>query len=171
MSKNRVQFQKGMSLGSFMAQYGTEEQCERAVFAWRWPRGFVCPSCAHPKGYPLSRGLLQCAACRHQSSLTSNTIFADTKLPLRVWFLAMFLLTQAKNGLSALELSRQLGLSYNSTWLMKHKLMQVMKERESSTPLGGMIQLDDALLGRKTARQARSRRSRQDADGGGGGHR
>ena len=108
MPKNRVQFQKGMSLSSFMAQYGTEEQCEGAVFAWRWPRGFVCLSCGHPKGYALSRGLVQCAVWRHQCSLTSGTIFASTKLPLRVWFLAMFLLTQAKNGLSALDLSREL---------------------------------------------------------------
>jgi hypothetical protein len=148
MSKNRVQFQKGMSLSAFMAQYGTEEQCQQALFAWRWPQGFVCPSCGHTKACALkARRLLQCAACRHQCSLSSDTIFAGTKLPLRVWFLAMFLLTQAKNGLLALELSRQLGISYNSTWLMKHKLMQVMKEREAAKPLAGLIQLDDAYTG------------------------
>jgi hypothetical protein len=145
MSKNRVQFQKGMSLSDLMARYGTEEQCQQTLFEWRWPHGFVCPSCGHPKACALkSRRLLQCAACRHQCSLISDTIFAGTQLSLRVWFLAMFLLTQAKNGLSALQLSRQLGISYNSTWLMKHKLMRVMKERESTKPLGGLIQLDDA---------------------------
>lgn len=162
MSKNTVQFQKGMSLGAFMVQYGTEEQCQQALFAWRWPQGFVCPSCAHPKACALkSRRLLQCAACRHQSSLISDTIFAGTKLPLRVWFLAMFLLTQAKNGLSALELSRQLGISYNSTWLMKHKLMQVMKERESTKPLAGLIQLDDAYWGgRRRGKRGRGARGK-----------
>lgn len=162
MSKNRVQFQKGMSLTTFMAQYGTEEQCQQALFAWRWPRGFVCPSCGHPKACALkSRRLLQCAACRHQCSLSSDTIFAGTKLALRVWFLAMFLLTQAKNGLSALELSRQLGISYNSTWLMKHKLMQVMKERESTKPLAGLIQLDDAFWGgRRRGKRGRGARGK-----------
>jgi transposase-like protein len=148
MSKNRVQFQRSISLTDFMARYGSEQQCEQALFAWRWPRGFVCPRCGHGAYWALeTRSLLQCQRCRHQSSLTSDTIFAGSKLPLRVWFLAMLLLTQAKNGLSALELSRQLGISYNSTWLMKHKLMQVMKERESSKRLRGLIQLDDAFWG------------------------
>jgi hypothetical protein len=162
MSKNRVQFQRGMSLTSFMAQYGTEEQCQQALFAWRWPQGFVCPSCGHTKACALkARRLLQCAACRHQCSLISDTIFAGTKLPLQTWFLAMFLLTQAKNGLSALELSRQLGISYNSTWLMKHKLMQVMKERESTKPLTGLIQLDDAFWGgRRRGKRGRGARGK-----------
>ena len=162
MSKNRVQFQKGMSLSAFMAHYGTEEQCQQALFAWRWPQGFVCPSCGHTKACALKvRRLLQCAACRHQWSLSSDTIFASTKLPLRVWFLAMFLLTQAKNGLSALELSRQLGISYNSTWLMKHKLMQVMKEREATKPLAGWIQLDDAFWGgRRRGKRGRGARGK-----------
>jgi hypothetical protein len=162
MSKNRVQFQKGMSLSDFMARYGTEEQCQQTLFAWRWPHGFVCPSCGHAKACALkSRRLLQCAACRHQCSLISDSIFAGTKLSLRVWFLAMFLLTQAKNGLSALELSRQLGVSYNSTWLMKHKLMQVMKERESTKPLGGLIQLDDAFWGgRRRGKRGRGARGK-----------
>jgi hypothetical protein len=162
MSKNRVQFQKGMSLSGYMVQYGTEEQCQQALFAWRWPQGFVCPSCGHTKACALkARRLLQCAACRHQCSLSSDTILAGTKLPLRVWFLAMFLLAQAKNGLSALELSRQLGISYNSAWLMKHKLMQVMKERESTKPLAGWIQLDDAFWGgRRRGKRGRGARGK-----------
>ena len=148
MPKNRVQFQRSMSLADFVTRYGTEQQCQQALFGWRWPKGFTCPCCGHNAYWALpARRLLQCQGCRHQSSLTSQTIFAATKLPLRVWFMAMFLLTQAKNGLSALELSRQLGISYNSTWLIKHKLMQVMKERESARPLQGMIQLDDAFWG------------------------
>ncbi len=59
----------------------------------------------------------------------------------------MYLLTQSKNGVSALELSRQLGLSYNSAWRMKHKLMQAMKERDDTRALGGFVQLDDAYWG------------------------
>jgi len=79
--------------------------------------------------------------------VTAGTIFAHTKLPLSTWFLAMYLLTQTKNGVSALELSRQLGVSYNTAWSMKHKLMQVMKERDDTRPLGGLIELDDAYWG------------------------
>ncbi|MGR5239259.1 IS1595 family transposase, partial [Vibrio alfacsensis] len=77
----------------------------------------------------------QCNSCHAQTSLTSGTILANTKLPLTVWFLAIFLLTQAKNGISALELSRHLGISYNATWRLKHKLMQAMKEFDDKQSL------------------------------------
>ena len=74
-------------------------------------------------------------------------MFSASKLPLNIWFLAIYLITQEKNGISALELSRQLGISYNAAWRMKHKLMQAMKERDDETPLSGYIQLDDVYWG------------------------
>ena len=94
-----------------------------------------------------NRALYQCSGCRHQVSLTAGTILASTKLPLRTWFLVMYLVTQTKNGISALELSRQLAVSYNTAWKVKHKLMQAMKERDDTRPLGGWVQLDDAYWG------------------------
>ena len=145
MAKNQVQFQKGLSLVDFLSGYGTEEQCRGALLRWRWPAGFRCPHCGH-RGYCeiAARGLYQCHRCHHQTSVTSGTIFEHTKLALRTWFLGMYLLTQPKNGSSALELKRQLGIGYNAAWRMKHKLLQVMKERDDSTPLSGIVQLDDA---------------------------
>ena len=102
MARNRVQFQKGYSLVQFMDEYGTEEKCTQALFRWRWPNGFVCPRCEHTGHWRhQSRALYQCRSCRHQVSLTAGTILASTKLPLRTWFLAMYLLTQTKNGISA----------------------------------------------------------------------
>ena len=95
MAKNQVQFQKGLSLPEFLHHYGSEQQCRDALFAWRWPAGFVCPECGHG-GYCeiRSRRLYQCHRCHHQSSVTSGTIFEATKLPLTTWFLGMYLLTQ-----------------------------------------------------------------------------
>lgn len=139
MPRNKVQFQKGMSLSEFLEHYGTEAQCEQALFAWRWPQGFVCPECGHTGHCVLGRGLYQCHRCRRQTSITAGTLFAGTKLPLTKWLLAVYLLTQSKNGVSALELSRQLGICYNSAWLMKHKLMQAMLEREQGRELAGVI--------------------------------
>ena len=148
MARNRVQFQKGYSLTQFMDEYGTEEKCREALFRWRWPNGFVCPRCSQTVHCRVqSRALYQCSGCRHQVSLTAGTILASTKLALRTWFLAMYLMTQTKNGISALELSRQLAVSYNTAWKVKHKLMQVMKERDDTRPLGGWVQLDDAYWG------------------------
>ncbi|NOX75503.1 MAG: IS1595 family transposase [Gammaproteobacteria bacterium] len=94
-----------------------------------------------------SRPAFQCNCCHHQHSLTSSTIFSSTKLPLTTWFLAILLLTQAKTGISALALARQLGVCYNTAWSIKYKLMQVMKERDDSRPLSGIIQLDDVYWG------------------------
>ena len=122
---NRVQFQKGYSLVQFMDDYGTEEKCTQALFRWRWPNGFVCPRCEHTRHWRhQSRAPYRCRRCRHQVSLTAGTILASTKLALRIWFLAMYLMTQTKNGISTLELSRQLAVSYNTAWKVKHKLIK-----------------------------------------------
>ena len=89
----------------------------------------------------------QCGACAHQCSLISGTIFEASKLPLTRWFLAMQLLTQSKNNVSALELRRQLGVSYRSAWLIKHKIMEAMRLREDRRELDGRVEIDDAYLG------------------------
>lgn len=148
MSKNNIQFQKGYSLKQLFEEYGTEAQCEKAVFNWKWPTGFCCPACQNSTYCVLEkRHLYQCNRCHHQTSLTSRTLFESTKLPLTTWFLAIYLITQAKTGLSALALKREIGVSYNTAWSMKHKIMQAMKERDDSKPLSGTIQLDDVYWG------------------------
>ena len=148
MSRNKVQFQKSMSIHSFIEKFGSEQQCREHLFALRWPNGFHCPYCGHDQYCQLkSRALYQCNQCHHQSSLVAGTLFEGTKLPLRLWFLAIYLITQEKNGISALELSRQLGISYNATWRMKHKIMQAMKTRDDEHQLFGFVQLDDAYWG------------------------
>jgi transposase-like protein len=161
MPKNPVQFQRGMSLHEFMGRYGAREQCDQALFGWRWPRGFVCPWCGHT-GYCTRQGrrLFQCHRCGRQTSVTAGTLFADSKLGLNVWFLAMQLLTQAKSGIYSLELSCQLGISQNSAWLMKHKLMQAMLGHDGTRQLAGRVQLDDAYWGGRRRGYQRGRGAR-----------
>ena len=150
MAMNRVQFQPGLSLPAFLRNYGTEELCCSALFNARWSTGFVCPRCEGQTSSTFSRGgqqLWQCTECRYQTSLIAGTIFEHSRLPLTTWFLALYLLTQSKTNLSALELSRHLGVCYSSAWRMKHKLMQAMTQRETSRQLTGFVQIDDAYLG------------------------
>ena len=150
MAMNRVQFQPGLSLMAFLQDYGTQEACESALFEARWPTGFVCPRCEGQSCSTFVRGsqrLWQCAGCRRQTSLTAGTLFEHSRVPLTTWFLALYLLTQSKTNLSALELSRHLGVCYSSAWRMKHKLMQAMTQREASRRLTGFVQIDDAYLG------------------------
>lgn len=150
MATNRIQFQPGLSMPDFIKDYGTEAQCEQALEDVRWPEGFSCPRCHGTAHYVVRDGprkVFQCHACRHQASLIAGTLFQGTKLPLTSWFLAIYLISQAKTGVSALALKRQLGVSYPTAWLMHHKLMQAMAAREARYVLEGKVQVDDAYLG------------------------
>ena len=150
MTMNRVQFQPGLSMPQFYERYGTEEKCQAALQAARWPNGFVCPSCGGAARTRFVRDGLpywQCGGCARQCSLISGTMFEASKLPLSRWFLALQLLTQSKNNVSALELMRQLGVSYRTAWLMKHKIMETMRLREQRRELDGRVEMDDAYLG------------------------
>src|SRR4030095_11474354 len=150
MTTNRVQFQAGLSMAEFMDRYGSDEQCETALVAARWPTGFVCPACGcgHSSSFRREGRLyFQCAACRHQCSVISGTIFEATKLGLSRWFLAMHLLSQSKNNVAALELMRHLGVCYKTAWLVKHKLMEVMRVREDARQLDGRGEIGDAHPG------------------------
>ena len=150
MAQNKVQFQQGLSLDEFLEHYGTEQQCRDAVFAMRWPDGFSCAECGHTTYKSLKDGrLLTCHRCHHRNFLTAGTIFADTKLPLSKWFLAMHLLTRDKQGISALQLRRDLGVRYETAWLLKQKLMLVMQERVEQKPLTGQAVADDVYFGGK----------------------
>jgi hypothetical protein len=154
MAMNRIQFQPGLSLPSFTAQFGTEAQCAAALELARWPLGFRCPGCGQA-GHYLLRGAphktFQCQTCRLQTSLIAGTLLQSTHLALTVWFLAIYLISQAKTGLSALALKRQLGVSYPTAWLLQQKLMQTMAERDTQYLLGGAVQVDDAYLGGELA--------------------
>ena len=154
MAMNRIQFQQGLSLPAFQSQFGTEEQCADALEASRWPEGFRCPECGSANYYLLKGGkhkTFQCKCCRRQTSLIAGTLFQSTHLALSIWFLAIYLVSQAKTGLSALDLKRQLGVSYPTAWLIQQKLMQAMVERDSQYKLSGNVQIDDAYLGGELA--------------------
>jgi len=162
MAMNRVQYQAGLLMFEFFENSGTHEQCEDFVRAWRWPRGFVCPRCAetsHSEFRRDQRVYFQCSACRYQCSLVSGTVFESSKPALPKWFLAMHLITQAKNSVSTLELMRHLGVSYPTAWLVKHKLMEVMRLREQDRRLTGRVQIDDAYLGGELSGGKRGRGS------------
>ncbi len=93
------------------------------------------------------RKTFQCRSCRLQTLLIAGTLFQSIHLKLTVWFLAIYLISQAKTGLSALALNRQLGVSYPTAWLIQQKLMQAMIEREARYTLYGDVQVVDAYLG------------------------
>lgn len=95
MSMNAIQFQCGLSLAQFQARYGTEPQCESALVAARWPHGWQCAHCGCKRFFLTRNGpgrqLWECFVCGYQSSSIAGTVMEHTHLPLRLWFLAMYL--------------------------------------------------------------------------------
>jgi transposase-like protein len=124
-------------------RFGDEAACRIYLCTLRWADGFECPHC-QKEGWSMANGRWLCVGCRAQVSVTAGTIFQDSKLPLTMWFRAMWQLTSQKNGESAVGLQRQLGLvSYKTAWTMLHKLRRAMV-RPDRGRLQGVIEVDDA---------------------------
>ena len=139
---------------------------QRIVREMRWPDGFVCPACGHEKGWALRRKAhtFECAGCRRQTSVTAGTILHASKLPLTVWFWAAYLMATHSNGISALQLQKQLGIgSYRSAWLLAHKLRASMVDPERNS-LSGLVEIDEASLPFRT-KDFRARPARRGASG------
>src|SRR5918994_436920 len=122
---------RGLSEAEFRERFSTEEACREALFTMRWGEGLTCPRCGSTSFCQLTtRQLFQCNRCKRQLRLTAGTVFQDTKLPLTVWFAAVYHLTQGKGGISSIELGRRLGVKRQTAWLVKRKLMRAMAARD-----------------------------------------
>jgi transposase-like protein len=132
------------------ARFSTEAACEEYLVRLRWPAGFRCDRCGGQKAWSVSgarRDRWECAACHGQVALTAGTIFQDSRLPLTLWFRAVWWVTSQKNGVSAMGLQRILGLkSYKTAWTMLHKLRHAMV-RPGRDRLIGRVEADEAFVG------------------------
>src|SRR3982751_1724287 len=133
---------------SFVARFGSDEQCREYLFEARWPDGFRCSACGHDDAYALRTKIVdECAACRKQHSLLAGTIFEQTRTGLSRWFLAIHLVTSSKGGIAATELQRQLGFgSYGTAWTWLHKLRKAMV-RPDRQPLAERVEADETHVG------------------------
>ena len=131
----------------FRERFATEEACRAYLEALRWPEGFVCPQCGGSRSWAMQRALYWCRDCGYQSSVTAGTLFQDTHKPLRLWFEAMWYVTNQKSGVSALGLQRVLGLgSYHTAWSWLHKLRRAMV-RPGRDRLAGVVDVDEVFIG------------------------
>src|ERR1700745_2969985 len=152
------------SLIEFQQRFGDEAACAQYLIATRWPDGFVCPRCGGSKAWRLETKAwtYECAGCGRQTSVTAGTIMHHSKLPLTAWFWAAYLMATHSNGISALQLQRQLAFgSYKTAWLICAKLRSSMLAPGRS-PLAGLVEGDETDI---------ACRSKNDADTGGGGRR
>ncbi|MDI4646319.1 IS1595 family transposase [Cohnella hashimotonis] len=119
----------------------SEDDCESALFAAKWPHGFRCPRCAHPYYYEVSsrgRRLFECRSCRHQTSITAGTVLEGSRTPLTKWFHAMYLM---QLGISAKLLAELIQVTYKTAWLINHKLRHAIGQWDRDRPLEGAVQL------------------------------
>ena len=135
------------SLKEFEARFATEAACLDYLTALRWPEGFVCPQCEGTQAWHTARGLWHCPQCKTQTSVTAGTMFHRARLPLRLWFRAIWHITNQKYGANALGLQRALGLgNYETAWQWLHKLRRAMV-RPGRDQLSGCVQVDETYVG------------------------
>jgi len=136
-----------ISMADLEKRFATQAACLNYLAWLRWPSGFVCPRCASDKGWKMEKGLILCAGCRRQQSVIAGTVFQDSHMPLPTWFRAMWHVCANKNGMSAQNLQRLLGLrSYNTAWLCLHKLRRAMV-RPGRECLSGVVEADETYVG------------------------
>src|SRR6201994_1281920 len=136
------------SLIEFQQRFPDEAACVKYLFMARWPEGFVCPDCGISKAWQLQTKpwTWECAGCGKQTAVTAGTIMHPSKLPLTVWFWAAYLMATHSNGISALQLQRQLGFgSYKTAWLICAKLRCSMLAPGRS-PLAGLVEVDETEI-------------------------
>jgi predicted RNA-binding Zn-ribbon protein involved in translation (DUF1610 family) len=128
-------------------RFSDDKACRAYLESLRWPDGFVCPRCGMTEAWRTKRDLLLCCGCRRQASVTAGTIFQGSRLPLPLWFRAMWLVTSQENGASALAVQKMLGLgSYETAWAWLHKLRRAMV-RPGRDYLSGVVEIDETYIG------------------------
>ena len=135
-------------LPTFLERFGTDEDCRAYLVQARWPEGFGCTACGHDQAYSHKKRLIEeCRACGKQHSILAGTIFEQTKTGLARWFLAIYLVTASKGGISAMELQRQMGFgSYGTAWAWLHKIRRAMVVPDRK-PLSERVEADETLVG------------------------
>ena len=130
----------------FRAWFHDDAACRAYLERIRWPNGPHCPRCAQSEVWTMKTPFYRCAACRHDFTVTVGTLFADTRLPLSLWFEAVWYVVNQKNGASALGVQRVLGVTYLTAWRWLHKLRRAMVRRGRDR-LAGTVEVDEVYIG------------------------
>lgn len=134
-----------------------ETKAREYLEAIRWPEGPTCPHCGSVEGIRKMEGkahrpgLYQCNSCREQFTVTVGTVYERSKIALNKWLLATYLLSASKKGMSALQISRMLGVTYKTAWFMCHRIREGMTEDGIAGPMGsggGAVEVDETFIGR-----------------------
>ena len=132
----------------------------------RWKNGAFCPYCGVIRVYHFSDNRThKCGDCRQRFSIKVGTIFEDTKIPLRKWFAAIWMITSHKKGIASTQLARDIGVTQKTAWFMLHRLRHAARTRSFNRPLDGEIEVDETFIGGKAKNRSLSARQAQRATG------
>jgi transposase-like protein len=146
---SKLTTQPAVNILSLMSDYDTDAECRQYLEELRWPNGVECPRCQSKQISRIkARKVFDCDACRYQFSVTAGTIFHDSHLPLPKWFLAIFLISESKKGMSALQLKRLLKVSYKTAWYLCHRIREAMRT-DGPANMTGTIEADETYIGGK----------------------
>jgi len=138
-----------LNMMTLTEKYGDDEKCRETIKHLRWPGGVRCLRCGSDNVAPVSeRKVFVCYSCRYQFSVTVDTIFHDSHLPLTVWFFVTYLMTESRKGISANQIKRMFGVSYKTAWYLCHRIRKAMAEAKPEKLLG-TIEVDETYVGGK----------------------
>lgn len=159
----RTTFLQEMNLPDLIEQFGTDDKCRHYLEDLRWPDGPECPRCESKNAARIeSRKQWECGECGYQYSVTAGTVFHDSHLPLWKWFLAIYLVTESKKGISAKQMQRILGTkSYKTAWHLLHRIRSAMDGDDREQLLVGIVEADETWVGGKVRGQGQGQKQRQ----------
>ncbi len=138
------------SLIELLDYFDTEEKCRAYFHNRRWSEQIICPHCENEKVYKFSDGKrFKCACCRKIFTVRTGTIFEDSNLPLRKWFIAIYLVTSHKKGISSHQLARDIKVTQKTAWFMLQRIRFQLGIIEDTEPLEGIVEADETFVGGK----------------------
>lgn len=136
------------TLIDFLAYFKDEKTCQKYFEQTRFRDGEYCPHCSHSGIYRFKDGKrFRCSRCHKDFTIKTKTIFGESKIPLQKWFVAIYLLTTNKKGISSINLSKQIGVTQKTAWFMDHRIRKAMKKNNGK--LFGTIEVDETYTGGK----------------------
>ena len=160
-TKTTAKPKQEMDLMKLIERFDTDDKCRTALEQLRWPDGVRCIRCESAKiSRNHKRNQFECDSCGYHFSVTAGTIFHDSHLPLRKWFIATYLICESKKGMSALQLKRTLGVAYKTAWYLCHRIREAVKDADISL-LSGVVECDETYVGGKAKNMHKDVRARK----------